>query len=69
MIPYELHDRIKAVGNAAGEGAKLATVNRGEFEYACRLSEETEFIELASESSFQDVFVDKLEFERAVEDE
>ena len=29
MIPYELHDRIKAVGNAAGEGAKLATVNRG----------------------------------------
>ena len=69
MIPYELHDRITAVGNAAGEGAKLAAVNRGEFEYACRLSEETEFIELASESSFQDVFVDKLEFERAVEDE
>lgn len=69
MIPYELHDRITAVGNAAGEGAKLAAVNRGEFEYACRLSEETEFIELASESSFQDVFVDKLEFERAIEDE
>jgi len=69
MIPYELHDRIVAVGNAAGEGAKLAVVSREEFRYACRLSRETEFIELAAERDFQDVFVDKLEFDRAVDED
>ncbi|MGN0362786.1 MAG: ASKHA domain-containing protein [Bilifractor sp.] len=69
MIPYELHDRIVAVGNAAGEGAKLAAVSREEFRYACRLSRETEFIELAAERDFQDVFVDKLEFDRAVDED
>ena len=31
------------------------------------MAEEAEFIELATESEFQDVFVDKLEFSRAEE--
>ncbi len=67
LIPYELKDRIIPVGNAAGEGAKLAVINQEEYSYACRLAGETEFIELASESDFQDIFVDELEFARAVE--
>ncbi len=67
LIPYELKDRIALIGNAAGEGSKLAVINQEEYAYACRLAEKTEFIELASESRFQDVFVDELEFARAVE--
>ncbi len=67
LIPYELKDRITPIGNAAGEGAKLAVINQGEYAYACRMAREAEFIELASEASFQDVFVDELEFARAVE--
>ena len=67
LIPYALIDRIKPIGNAAGEGSKLACENRGQFEYACRLAEKAEFIELATEPQFQDVFVDQLEFARAVE--
>ena len=67
LIPYALKDRITPIGNAAGEGAKLGVVNRGEYEYACRMAEEAEFIELATENEFQDTFVDELEFARAVE--
>lgn len=67
LIPYSLVERILPIGNAAGEGSKLAVMNQGEYEYACRLAREAEFIELASEASFQDIFVDELEFTRAVE--
>ncbi len=67
LIPYELRNRIIPIGNAAGEGAKLACLNQGEYRYACKMAEGAEFIELATESEFQDVFVDKLEFSRAVE--
>lgn len=68
LIPYELHDRIKAVGNAAGEGSKLACLNQGQYAYACKLAEEAEFIELANEAEFQDVFVDQLQFDQARDD-
>ena len=67
LIPYALKDRITPIGNAAGEGSKLAVVNRGQYEYACSLAEKAEFIELATENEFQDTFVDELEFARAVE--
>lgn len=67
LIPYGLKDRITPIGNAAGEGAKLAVVNRGQYEYACEMAKEAEFIELATENEFQDTFVDELEFARAVE--
>lgn len=67
LVPYELRERITPIGNAAGEGAKLAVVNREEYDYACRLAEKAEFIELATESVFQDTFVDELEFARATE--
>ena len=62
MIPYDMKDRIHPIGNAAGEGAKLAVKNFGQYEYACRLSRMADFIELANESIFQDTFVDHLEF-------
>lgn len=67
LIPYELKDRIIPIGNAAGEGSKLACLNQEEYRYACKMAKEAEFIELATESEFQDVFVDQLEFARAVE--
>ena len=63
MIPPALLDRIQPIGNAAGEGAKLCALNRGEFEYSKRLAENTEFLELASLPQFQDCYVDALEFE------
>ena len=62
MIPPALLDRIKPIGNAAGEGAKICAVSREAYEYSKRLAAQTEFLELASKPEFQDCFVDALEF-------
>ena len=62
LIPNALRDRIRKVGNAAGEGAKLALQHRKCWTDARRLAEETEFLELAGLRKFQDTFVDALEF-------
>lgn len=67
MIPPVLLDRIEAIGNAAGEGAKLCALSREDFAYSQKLAKETEFLELASLPQFQDCYVDALEF--AEEDE
>ena len=63
MIPPVLRERILPIGNAAGEGAKLAALNAEEFEYSKHLARETEFLELASVPEFNDCFVDCLYFE------
>ena len=62
MIPPILLDRIRSVGNAAGEGAKHCAVSRDTYEYSKKLAAETEFLELASCRDFQDCFVDALHF-------
>ena len=62
MIPPVLLDRIKPIGNAAGEGAKLCAVSAERYEYSKQIAADTEFLELASRSEFQDCFVDALEF-------
>jgi len=67
MIPAVLAGRIEAIGNAAGEGAKLCALSREEFAYSQRLADATEFLELASLPQFQDRYVDALEFEEELE--
>lgn len=62
MIPPVLLNRIKPIGNAAGEGAKLCALSRTEFVYSQKLAKGTEFLELASLPNFQDCYVDALEF-------
>ena len=62
LIPSALTDRIRPIGNAAGEGAKIALLNAEEWKLADRLAGEVEFVELAALPEFQDCFVDELEF-------
>ena len=62
LIPEELNGRIKAVGNAAGEGAKMVLMSAQRWHYAKILSRETGFLELAAMPEFQDRFVDELMF-------
>ena len=69
MIPPELEQKIRPIGNAAGEGAKLSALDREEFTYAQELAEHTEFLELASMEDFQDRFVDCLLFEEDEDDD
>ena len=63
MIPPALRDRIWPIGNAAGEGACLAALSAGEFEYSKQFAQNTEFLELASVPEFNDCFIDCLGFE------
>lgn len=62
MIPQELEERIVPVGNAAGEGAKIAVLNEDEYERCKRMAVECEFLELATHPDFQDTYVDLMEF-------
>ena len=62
LIPPVLRERITPVGNAAGEGSKIALMNYTEFQHTRHLASGIEFLELAAESEFQDTFVDELEF-------
>ena len=58
----ELEEKIIPVGNAAGEGAKIAAINYDEFLRCKEMVGKTGFIELASDPEFQDSFVDELMF-------
>ena len=63
LLPATLVKKVKPVGNAAGEGAKIALVNEKEMLEMDELVRKTEFIELAASADFQDYFIDELEFE------
>lgn len=56
LLPAVLETKIQAVGNAAGSGAKIAAMNRREFERAGELTKEIRFLELAELPDFQHVF-------------
>lgn len=62
MIPWNLLSRIVPVGNAAGEGAKIALLNSQERGEMNTLMRKIEFVELATSPEFQDCFVDELNF-------
>lgn len=67
LLPRELEGRIRAIGNAAGEGARCAALSGEEFRRASRIAESIEFLELASSPDFQECFVDHLSFEEEEE--
>ena len=67
LIPPVLLDRIRPIGNAAGEGAKLCALSRAEFAYSQQLARETEFLELASKADFQKRFISVLGFEEVAQ--
>ena len=62
LIPPELREKITPIGNAAGEGARIALLNRKELACAQALYPKIDFVELAASPDFQDCFVDELEF-------
>ena len=62
LIPPELEEEVMAIGNAAGQGAKLCVLSIDEYKRAADISKKIEYLELAADPAFQDVFVDELEF-------
>jgi len=53
---------VYSVGNAAGEGARLALINADKRREAERIARRLEYVELTIEPSFQKYFVDALSF-------
>lgn len=64
LIPESFAKKVQCVGNAAGEGAKIALLNKNERHEIENVVRNIEFLELAACPEFQDCFVDELGFER-----
>ena len=62
LLPSELQNRIEAVGNAAGSGAKLLCTRRDTLSLTDELVKEIEYLELASLPAFPKTFAKAMEF-------
>jgi uncharacterized 2Fe-2S/4Fe-4S cluster protein (DUF4445 family) len=62
LVPNVAVDRIKAVGNTASEGAKMALMSFREREVAWELPNIVEYIELSGQEDFNDRFIGNLGF-------
>lgn len=62
LLPEILREKIVPVGNAAGAGARLAVLSYDEFHRAERMAKNAEFLELATEPDFMDVYVDEMSY-------
>lgn len=62
MLPISLVKKIRPVGNAAGQGAKLALLNRGKWAEVQQLTELVEYFELAHCEGFNRLFIENMYF-------
>jgi uncharacterized 2Fe-2S/4Fe-4S cluster protein (DUF4445 family) len=62
MLPRLAQDAVKAVGNAAGEGAILAVLDGDTTERAEEIARRTRVVDLASHPDFNKVFLNSLAF-------
>ena len=60
LRPDVPRERVEFIGNAALAGAVLATLSHRHLETAVRVAREAVRVDMATDESFQDVFVDKL---------
>ena len=67
MIPDCDLGTVATAGNSAGDGARIALLNRGEREDARRLARWTQYIGIAMEPRFQDAFVEAMPIPHAVD--
>jgi uncharacterized 2Fe-2S/4Fe-4S cluster protein (DUF4445 family) len=62
LLPQLPPEKISAVGNAAGDGSRMALASKTVRERALSLPEKVEHLELSTRPDFQDIFVDALSF-------
>ncbi len=67
LIPDAPLDRVLAVGNAAGDGARLALLNRGLRAEAARLAQWVEHVQIATDPEFQPEFIAAMGLPHAVD--
>ena len=62
MLPPMEVKRIKSIGNAAGDGARLSLFSLKKRKEAVKLANRIQVVELSMRPDFQDVFVDSMSF-------
>jgi uncharacterized 2Fe-2S/4Fe-4S cluster protein (DUF4445 family) len=62
LIPRELEDRVKMIGNAAGAGSQLALLSSGEYQRCGNAARNVEFVELGTNPAFTDTFAEQMLF-------
>jgi len=63
MLPVDIPvDRIRGVGNAAGQGSRMTLLSRSIRQRAETLARKVDYFELSKHPSFEDMFVDSLAF-------
>ncbi|MBI4675546.1 MAG: DUF4445 domain-containing protein [Chloroflexi bacterium] len=68
LVPWVPVERIIAVGNSAGEGAKIALLSFREREAANRIPEFIEYVELSGRAEFNEIFTNALAFPELKDD-
>ena len=67
LIPDCPLDRVSAVGNAAGDGARIALLNRHKRAEAAKLARWVTYVETAVDPQFQDEFVGAIHIPHATD--
>lgn len=62
MLPPFPLEAIRPLGNAAGQGAKLALLNRGKWEEVQRLTDRVRYLELSYHPEFSETFMKSMIF-------
>lgn len=62
IFPELENEKIRVVGNAAGDGARLALLSRKKREEAKQIADQVDYVELTLEPDFEDEFVRSLGF-------
>ena len=65
VLPTIDLDKIISVGNAAGQGSKLALINRDKMREVDRIAREVDYIELSFRSDFTEKFMSAMSFPEA----
>jgi uncharacterized 2Fe-2S/4Fe-4S cluster protein (DUF4445 family) len=67
LIPDCALDKVHAVGNAAGDGARIALLNRHKRQEAQRIARWVRYVETAVDPNFQDEFVGAIHLPHATD--
>jgi uncharacterized 2Fe-2S/4Fe-4S cluster protein (DUF4445 family) len=68
LFPDCALEKVVSIGNAAGDGARAALLNRKKREEADWISRNVEYIELTAEKDFQDQFMQALQLPHMTDD-
>lgn len=63
MIPYELKDKIKSIGNCAGKGCIEYLINMEKRREIKKIVNKCIYIELSKNKDFQEFYIDSISFE------